>query len=457
MTLLPFFASFALITIHALHDEPHRVLIGPVTRHEVAVTTKSGFAAQTIGTLIGTPGSVRLAGASVRGPFQGEITSSHDLLISQKFGCPNVTACYSEGGIDVGLAERTCAYNCRIALPRHENGTYYGYLDACGGRDDGEYSFHKGLDCLYTTFRGSRHSSKVAEIMIGGRRKDVQHVVTQGNVRQYRTTQKHGKRDAGTQSDSRCSNGSTPTCSDGSSPASGWTCKFGLPMCADGSVARRGGRRLALARSQSIYGKWEDFSTGLLPDLDACNGQWGKTPDSPDVDVYHYQITDHPPYTVGCRGPNNDRTTVSVQQCRNLYEACSETDDIEVFTVLDKNGQVTQIPYQRYCPCWDKSTRGLDGAGLNVGMVLPYRKWVRRKYMNGNWVTESSGTFAELFGDRVINIQETRQLPSYTSQYSPEISQHMLEFSLEDTEVDRIGRASRRSRGGRYTDVEGRS
>merc|ERR1712232_1070974 len=152
-----------------------------------------------------------------------------------------------------------------------------------------------------------------------------------------------------------------------------------------------------------------------------------------------------------------DGTPVSVQQCRNMYEACSETDDIEVFTVMDKNGQVTHIPYQRYCPCWDKSTMGLDGAGLNIGTVFPYRRWVRRNYMNGRWVTVASGTFLELFGDRVIKIRDTRQLsPNY--QYSPDITEpeilqlslELMELSSEEIEANLTGRASRRSRTGRY-------
>merc|ERR1712232_1249743 len=108
-------------------------------------------------------------------------------------------------------------------------------------------------------------------------------------------------------------------CSNGSTPSRGQACRSGKPLCSDGSVAQRGGRRLAYAQSQSLYGKWEDLSAGLLPDLDACNGHWGTTPESPDVLVYHYQITDHPPYTIGCLGPNKDGTPVSVQQCRNMY------------------------------------------------------------------------------------------------------------------------------------------
>ena len=85
-------------------------------------------------------------------------------------------------------------------------------------------------------------------------------------------------------------------------------------------ISRRRSRRLA--SGQGVYGKWEDFSNSLKPILDACNGQWGKTPDSPDKDIYHYHITEHPPFTIGCYGPNDDNSPVTVQQCRDVYDEC---------------------------------------------------------------------------------------------------------------------------------------
>ena len=40
---------------------------------------------------------------------------------------------------------------------------------------------------------------------------------------------------------------------------------------------------------QKVYGKWEDFSAGLYPVLDACGGHFGPTPDAPGASTYHYQ------------------------------------------------------------------------------------------------------------------------------------------------------------------------
>lgn len=151
-----------------------------------------------------------------------------------------------------------------------------------------------------------------------------------------------------------------------------------------------------MASGQGVYGKWEDFSNSLKPTLDACNGQWGKTPDSPDKDIYHYHITEHPPFTIGCYGPNDDNSPVTVQQCRDVYDECSETAKLELFTVKDKNGVTKTFPYQPWCPCWDKSSAGPDGVGLNVGTVKPTRQWVVRKYVNGAWKEDSTGTFADL-------------------------------------------------------------
>ena len=69
---------------------------------------------------------------------------------------------------------------------------------------------------------------------------------------------------------------------------------------------------------------------------------------------------------------------------------------LELFTVKDKNGVVKTFPYQPWCPCWDKSGAGPDGVGLNVGNVESTRQWVVRKYVNGAYQDDSTGTFADL-------------------------------------------------------------
>ena len=35
-----------------------------------------------------------------------------------------------------------------------------------------------------------------------------------------------------------------------------------------------------------LYGQWEDYSLSLLPQLDACGGHWGVTPESAPLEVY---------------------------------------------------------------------------------------------------------------------------------------------------------------------------
>jgi len=51
-----------------------------------------------------------------------------------------------------------------------------------------------------------------------------------------------------------------------------------------------------------IYGKYISVNgIATLPtDLDACGGRVGFTPDSPDVQIYYYVITQYAPFSVGC-------------------------------------------------------------------------------------------------------------------------------------------------------------
>jgi hypothetical protein len=78
-----------------------------------------------------------------------------------------------------------------------------------------------------------------------------------------------------------------------------------------------------------LYGKWDDKSTDTLPELDACGGQFGYTPESPSKMVYHYHVQAGPPYTFGCYGPdkdtNGDEILVTLEKCRSLYAGCGDT------------------------------------------------------------------------------------------------------------------------------------
>lgn len=151
--------------------------------------------------------------------------------------------------------------------------------------------------------------------------------------------------------------------------------------------------------SQNLYGKWEDWSRQTKPALDACNGHYGYTPDSPDIEVYHYHLSEAMPFTIGCYGPNADNSLVTVSQCRALYSECSDTEPLEIINFDDHDGNSFKIPYQRWCPCFDGSGLGMDGGGLNVGNVDPSRLWIQRQYLTGRgWVTIASDTFAKLAG-----------------------------------------------------------
>lgn len=89
-----------------------------------------------------------------------------------------------------------------------------------------------------------------------------------------------------------------------------------------------------------IYGKWENCSTGELPVLDACGGQWGVTPDSNGAAIYHYQLQDSPPFSVGCFGPAADDGPVGVAECRSLYKGCGDGD---TFTATTPTGSAQYV------------------------------------------------------------------------------------------------------------------
>lgn len=110
-----------------------------------------------------------------------------------------------------------------------------------------------------------------------------------------------------------------------------------------------------------LYGKWEDYENQILPKLDACGGHYGVTPESPDTPVYHYHIQDTAPFSIGCFGPNDDGSLVTVQQCRDFYPGC----DGELTTVTAPEGS---MEYDLWCPCFDAngSNTGVNIAELAV-------------------------------------------------------------------------------------------
>jgi len=94
-----------------------------------------------------------------------------------------------------------------------------------------------------------------------------------------------------------------------------------------------------------IYGKYE--ATDILPELDACGAHFGPVPDS-GGETYHYHVSDSPPFVVGCFGPNDDGTLVTLSECRSYYP--DECDgDLTRLAALD--GSVRN--YDLWCPCFD--------------------------------------------------------------------------------------------------------
>jgi len=110
-----------------------------------------------------------------------------------------------------------------------------------------------------------------------------------------------------------------------------------------------------------LYGKWEDYSAGELPELDACGGHFGTNPDSGD-EVYHYHVQDGPPFTIGCYGPNADGEEVTLEECRALYEGCSG----DANTYATEQGD---IDYMLWCPCFDENgSNVVSTSGMRVSV-----------------------------------------------------------------------------------------
>jgi hypothetical protein len=107
-----------------------------------------------------------------------------------------------------------------------------------------------------------------------------------------------------------------------------------------------------------VYGQWE--ATGMLPELDACGGHFGVTPDSNGVEVYHYHVQDAAPFTIGCFGPASDGGLVSVEECRGLYDSCGDGDIVELTTAAGT------VRYDLWCPCFDSSGSNVDDSSASA-------------------------------------------------------------------------------------------
>jgi hypothetical protein len=111
-----------------------------------------------------------------------------------------------------------------------------------------------------------------------------------------------------------------------------------------------------------LYGKWEDADNQVLPQLDACGGHFGVTPDSNGEEVYHYHVQDAAPFTFGCFGPNDDNTLVSVQQCRDFYSGCD--GDLSKLTTA-----AGTVDYDLWCPCFDANG---SNSGVNIAELAVF-------------------------------------------------------------------------------------
>lgn len=116
--------------------------------------------------------------------------------------------------------------------------------------------------------------------------------------------------------------------------------------------------------TQYLYGKYENEESEKLPELDACGGHFGVTPDSNGLIEYHYHVQDYPPFTIGCIGPSHNQTTgaeqlVSIEECRGIYEQCGDGDNLQVTTAAGSK------EYDPWCPCYDNT-------GSNVGSEKEY-------------------------------------------------------------------------------------
>jgi len=84
----------------------------------------------------------------IYGPFEAGFGSQQDGILAG-LGCNPGSLGHVQGGIDTRTAEAMVSWQCKIELPRFEQGgRYVSLLDTCGGHTR-EYHFHERLSCLY--------------------------------------------------------------------------------------------------------------------------------------------------------------------------------------------------------------------------------------------------------------------------------------------------------------------
>ncbi|CAE6942683.1 unnamed protein product [Symbiodinium natans] len=126
---------------------------------DVGCTTVSGT--ETLSHELISAGGTIAANAHIYGPFEAGFTDQQSNIISN-WGCSDPTLVYdTEGGKDIGIAERHVAYKCNIEFPRTVGNTYFGVVGPCGGHT-GDYHFHRSFACLYSASGG--HSTKVGVV-----------------------------------------------------------------------------------------------------------------------------------------------------------------------------------------------------------------------------------------------------------------------------------------------------
>ena len=254
--------------------------------------------------------------------------AQYDIL--SELGCQPGWLGYVDGGIDTAMAQNMIAHQCGVELPRYDErfiggaAQFVSLLDECGGHGGRlNYHFHELCD------KGQRR---------GGCLSDKEH--------NFLTAKGHS------------------------------------PPIAEETRER-------VDSSQKIYGKWEKYSETVrdlnnnfvleLPQLDACGGHFGFTPDTHYQYSYHYHVQENPPFVLGCYGPGSAHDDASGQEvpalvstamCRSLYPSLCNDDDATTLTARgwfeDQQAFMpTAIRYDQDCPCF-------DAAGMNTGPITEH-------------------------------------------------------------------------------------
>ncbi|CAD7974941.1 unnamed protein product [Amoebophrya sp. A120] len=142
-------------------------------------------------------------------------------------------------------------------------------------------------------------------------------------------------------------------------------------QAASGHSAQVGKEAAGLPDGQQllVYGKYENRPT--TPQLDACNGHFGVTPDSAGVVVYHYHVSDSAPFTIGCHGPDKnaagEEILVTLERCRAVSSGCGASATVKSITrnKYPQSGSET-VQYKTWCPCYDANGSNVDSATLPV-------------------------------------------------------------------------------------------